>query len=169
MFFENDSLYVHDSRRTIQRHDSYGSTSKRHCSKTSARENRKDALREHPLLPQEITDRIISFLHGFGFKVILLAKVGKLTCSSKSIADMTANCCVYYSDGNSLKKGLVIYRRGKISFLDSAVCNHAAWMDNFVLSYKSIAETMQSHVLAGVISPLIVPGLFLRNSNAKCC
>ena len=82
---------------------------------------------------------------------------------------MTANCCVYYSDGNSLKKGLVTYRRGKISFLDHVVCNHIAWMENFILSYKSIAETMQSHVLAGVISPLIVPGLFLRTSNVKCC
>lgn len=169
MLPENDSLHVHDSGRIVYSNDSNGKNRRRYRRKTATRTRRKNALREHPFLPQEITDRVISFVNSFGFKVILVAKAGKLMYSSKSVREMAAYCCVYYVDNAGLKVGLASYRFGKVSFVDSVGNNKPRWTENFILSYRCLAEKIQSSVLSGLIEPIIVPGLFLKSSNVTYC
>lgn len=169
MFSSDDSLHVHNSGRIVYRHDSNGKNSRRHRRKTTTRTRRKNALREHSFLPKEITDKIISFVNSFGFRVILIAKVGKLIHSSRPVSEMTAYCCVFYLDNRYIKSGLVSYRKGKISFLTNSACSHRSWLENFSLSYNQLASQIQYAVLDGTIEPAVVPGLFLKSNNVKRC
>jgi len=169
MLSSDDSLHVHNSGRIIHSDDSDGKNRRRYRSKTSTRTHRKNALREHPFLPKEITDKIISFVNSFGFRVILIAKVGKLIHSSRPVSEMTACCCVFYIDNRYLKSGLVSYRKGKISFLTDSACSHKSWLENFSLSYNQLAAQIQYAVLDGTIEPAVVPGLFLKSNNVKRC
>lgn len=169
MLSSDDSLHVHDSGRIIHSDDSNGKNRRRYRRKTSIRTRRKNALREHPFLPKEITDKIISFANSFGFRVILVAKAGRLMYSNKAVDHMAAYCCVYYVDSKGLKVGLASYRFGKVSFADTASNNKLRWSENFILSYRCLAEKIQSAVLEGLIEPVVVPGLFLKSSNVTCC
>lgn len=89
--------------------------------------------------------------------------------SNKAVDRMAAYCCVYYVDSKELKVGLASYRFGKVSFADSACDNNPRWSENFILSYRCLAEKIQSAVLEGLIEPVVVPGLFLKSSNVTCC
>lgn len=75
---------------------------------------------------------------------------------------MTAYCCFYYLDGYSMKSGVAKYCKGKISIYDKAGATQKKWIENFELSYSSIAEEIKYPVLRGDIDPLVVPGLFLK-------
>ena len=165
----NDSFHVHNSGRIVYSDDSNGKDRRRYRRKTATRTRRKNALREHPFLPKEITDKIISFAGSFGLKVILAAKVGKLICSSRPVNKMTARCCIYYVDNEGLKVGLAVYRKGKVSLADSLCANKTNWLKSFELSYNGLARDVQYSVLSGALEPVVVPGLFLKNSNVKCC
>lgn len=170
MFFDDSTLPIYDRRRFIYRNDSRRKNHKRNRRKTNPGRCSTYALREHPFLPKEVTDRIIAFASSFGFKVVLLAKAGKLVRSNRSVADMTAYCCAYYIDNGLLKVGLAKYDKGKISLLSELDAGHRVWLDNFALSYRSTAEDIKYSVLTGAIEPAIVPGLFLKSSNnVTCC
>ena len=169
MLSSDDSLHVHDSGRIIHSDDSNGKNRRRHRSKTFTRTRRKNALREHPFLPKEITDKIISFANSFGFRIILAAKVGKLIHSSKPTKNMSAYCCVFYVDNEGLKEGLVSYRFGKISFLSNMCGSYQHWLKSFSITYKHVAEQIQYSVLVGAVEPAIVPGLFLKSNNVARC
>lgn len=165
----NDSFHVHNSGRIVYSDDSDGKNRRRYRRKTATRTRRKNALREHPFLPQEITDRVISFVNSFGFKVILVAKAGKLMYSSRSVREMAAYCCVYYIDGEGLKEGLAYYRFGKVNFLSHDLNDHPGWRENFALSYREFAESIKYAVLQGLLNPVVVPGLFLKSNNVTRC
>lgn len=65
--------------------------------------------------------------------------------------------------------GLAIYRKGKVSLSDSFCTNKTNWLKSFELSYNGLARDIQYSVLSGALEPVVVPGLFLKNSNVKCC
>lgn len=169
MLSSDDSLHVHDSGRIIHSYDSNGKNRRRYRRKTATRTRRKNALREHPFLPKEITDRVVSFANSFGLKVILIAKVGTLIHSSRAVNKMTARCCIYYIDSEGLKTGLVTYSKGKISLLDRVGAGNARYLLSFELSYGRLAREVQYAVLSDAVEPVIVPGLFLKSSNVTRC
>ena len=169
MFSADTALHVHDTGRFVLDDDSSEQTCRRYRGKAAIRARCKNALREHPFLPKEITDRIISFAGSFGLKVILVAKAGKLIYSSRPVRDMIARCCIFYADADGLKVGLAIYRKGKISLFDSKCASHVKWLRCFSVHYEKLAKEIQYAVLNKVIEPLVVPGLFLKSSNVKYC
>ena len=170
MLSADTSLYVHDTGRTVYRNDSAGQTRGRHSSKAFTRTRRKNALREHPFLPKEITDRVISFAGSFGLRVVLVAKIGKLIYSRGPVSNMTAHCCIFYVDTEGLKVGLAVYRKGKVSlFDDNCFNNNKTRLSFFRTEYEKLARDIQYAVLSNAIKPAVVPGLFLKSNNVKCC
>lgn len=167
MLEKNVALYVHDTEGIVHSNDPDKHASKKHGRKACSGKYRKNSLRTHPFLPKELTDRILAFTNSFGLKVILLAKAGKLAYSNKPVRFMSAYCCIYYIENNTLKVGLARYYKGKISLYDSWYGGHAKWIENFELSYRNLAEEMQYSVMYGSVEPLVMPGLFLKSNDVK--